>query len=217
MGPQLQDQRRLLPDDLADPYGNAFPYGLDGSFDWAEYRYDPSLTHPDDNFNLMGGHGDERLVAAERALASVSEDPDYNCSHLGAEANGSMLAKYDPIFDPDVVDQITGQVLKPELLKDSKLAMDLGLLNPEPQDPLAFEGDDRFEEIQNEHGKDVAEVFCLIDDSMSYLNGKDELVEQLMSDMIHMMSEEGQEQLFKRLYQELPDKAQERIQMNGIH
>jgi len=81
--------------------------------------------------------------------------------------------------------------------------------------PLA--GDDRYEEISEVHGKDVADVYCFIDDGMSILNGKDELVTDLMADMIHMMSDEGQEQFFKRLYEELPDSVQERIQMNGIH
>jgi hypothetical protein len=193
MGPHLQDQRRLLPDDSNE--ADSFGVSRTGGFDWDTWGYDPSLmVEPDENIilDLLGNRQDERLSAAERALALLNEDPDYDRSHLAAQAMA-----YDPMFDPDVVNQETGEVLKPSL--------------------LAFSGDDRFEEIEAEHGKEVAEVFCLIDDSMSYLNGKDELVENLMSDMIHMMSDEGQENLFKRLFQELPDKAQERIQMNGIH
>jgi PRTRC genetic system protein A len=91
--------------------------------------------------------------------------------------------------------------------------------NPDfdPDVNTTFDCDERYEEVKEEHGKDVADIFCLIDDGMSVLNGKDDLVRNLMSDMIHMMSEEGQEELFRDLYQELPDKAQERIQMNGIH
>jgi PRTRC genetic system protein A len=208
-GPHLQDQRRLLPESPTDPYGNrtaGWPYTAEGGFDWENWQFDPSLVHPDDSFDLTRGRPDERLAAAERALASVNEDPSYDESHLGGqdavrESVHPGLFPYDPRFDPDV-DQATGEIRSAESDADSR---------------LAYSGDERFEEIEPVHGKEVAEIFCLIDDTMSSLSGKDELVESLILDMFHMSTEEGQETLFQRLFQELPEKAQERIQMNGIH
>lgn len=185
-GPHLQDQRRLLPDGPDN-------YGLEGdNFDWASWVYKPE--YPLDR-DLLGGHADIRGDSAERALASLNEDPSYDRSHLGVEVG---LAAYDPRFDPDI-DQATGEIVRPG------------------EDAYGYEGDDRFEEISVEHGKNAAEVFCFIDDTMSALENKDDLLENLMSDMIHMCSDDqAKEKLFRRLFEELPDVAQERIQMNGI-
>ena len=182
MGPQLQDQRRLLP-------------GEPGEGEWKGdfWGFDPSLIHPDDSFYDLVR---EPSAHADRALAYLREDPEFHESHIPG------VAPYDPRFDPDV-NQETGEI-KGRDYSDTHLAL--------------YAGDDRYEEIEAQHGHDVADAYCVIDDMMAALNGKAELVEALMTDMIHMAdTDDEKEALFKRIYQELPDVVQERIQMNGIH
>jgi PRTRC genetic system protein A len=179
-GPHMQARDRGL---LPDGYGNYWEEhsaaaGAGAGFPWESWAFNPDAVDADgiiDTSMLT-------LDKAERALAVLRENPEYEESHLSAHP---QLFPYNPDFDPDA--------------------------------NTTFDCDERYEEVKEVHGKDVADIYCLIDDGMAVLNGKDELVETLMADMIHMMSEEGQEELFKRLYQELPDSAQERIQMNGIH
>lgn len=195
MGPQLQDHRRLLPD------GELSSRDIDWQGDFWGMAHDPSLSHPDDRFDLAAG-GDERMSAAERALAYLREDPEFHESHL---AGG-----YNPLFDPDAVDQATGEIKTLGYRHDTFDASVEGQLG-------MYVGDDRYDEHRDVHGHEVAEAFCIIDDMMPQLDGKDELVETIMADMIHMASPDFKETLFKRLYQELPDEVQERIQMNGIH
>lgn len=191
-GPYLQDQRGLLPGQPSDSRD------IDWQGDFWGLAHDPSLRHPDDNFPLdypLDIGGDERHASAERALAYLREDPEYHGSHIPG------VAQYNPQFDPDV-DQTTGEI-KGRNYEEGHLGM--------------YEGDDRYDAARDEHGHEVAEAYCLIDDMMAHLSGKDELVEVIMSDMIHMATPEFVETLFKRIYQELPDDVQERIQMNGIH
>lgn len=191
MGPQLQDQRRLLPGEPGDSRD------IDWQGDFWGLAKDMSLAHPDDDFGIdLAAGGDERLSAADRALAYLREDPEYQGHH--SEVG---LAEYNPRFDPDV-DQATGEI-KTHRYDESHLGL--------------YAGDDRYDEARDLHGHEVAEAFCIIDDMMAQLDGKDELVENIMADMIHMATDEFKETLFKRLYQELPDQVQERIQMNGIH
>jgi PRTRC genetic system protein A len=189
MGPQLQDQRRLLPGEPGDTRD------IDWQGDFWGLAQDLSLRHPDDSFLDLAEGGDERATAAERALSYLREDPEYPSGVAG-------LAEYNPVFDPDVVDQRTGEI-RGNRYDESHIGL--------------YAGDDRYDEARDLHGHEVAEAFCVIDDMMSQLDGKDELVENIMADMIHMATPGFKETLFKRLYQELPDEVQERIQTNGIH
>lgn len=186
VGPHMRANDRGLLPEHGDPYGNYWTNhplnqpspGANGAFAWDNWTLDPSEIDAD---GLTAGMDDERAEYAERALAVLREDPDYEASHL---AGVPGLAPYNPDFDPD--------------------------------NAHAF-CDDNYIEVKEVHGKDVADIYSFIEDGMSVLNGKDELIQNLMQDMTHMMSEEGQEEFFKSLYHELPQKAQERIQMNGIH
>jgi PRTRC genetic system protein A len=194
-GPHLQNQRGLLPGESWDGRD------IDWQGDFWGMAQNPALSHPDDAWNLTPNGEDERLAYAERALARAFEDPSYDESHLPPAYTGN--AGYNPAFDPDV-DQATGEIRNQTYQDGPGMSM--------------YAGDDRYDEVHAQHGHDTAEAFCLIDDIMANLSGKDELVETIMADMLHMASDgPAMETLFKRLYQELPDEVQERIQMNGIH
>jgi PRTRC genetic system protein A len=142
---------------------------------------------------------------------------DYDRSLIRPDDDfGSLLGGY-----PDERSSSAEQALA-RITEDPDIIVDTGVhLFPydsayDPDVIKPFAGDDRYEEVESEHGKDVADVFCLIDDGMAVLNGKDELVETLMGDMIHMVSEDGQKRIFKRIFEELPQAIQESIQMNGL-
>jgi PRTRC genetic system protein A len=206
-GPHLRagtEDRRSLPDAYGNNWENNIRAGkthIDiGNGEIRDindfWNFDASLIHPNDDFDLTGGLPDERFSSAERALALLNEDPAYD-EHRSTREIEVGVAQYNPQFDPDIPLR--------ERLGEGEL------------DTAMYAGDDRFEEIEGIHGKDVADTFCLIDDCMSTLSGKDDLVKDLMLDMIHMASEGAQAEIFGALFQELPEKAQERIQTNGIH
>jgi hypothetical protein len=51
---------------------------------------------------------------------------------------------------------------------------------------------------------------------MSVLAGKDDLLEELVSDMFELSSEEGQVHIFRQLYDRLPKSAKDKIATNGL-
>lgn len=132
------------------------------------------------------GEQDERAESAERVLAYLREDPEYY--------GGTGLGKTVSVSGEDVKG-------KENLGTQNKL--------------MAFEND-RYDEIAINHGTLVAESYCEIDNHMAFLNGKDDLIKELISDMMHFMSEEGQVELFRDIFNSLPSKEQEKIQMNGL-
>jgi hypothetical protein len=73
-----------------------------------------------------------------------------------------------------------------------------------------------FEELTINHGKDVAVAYCLIDDFMCQLDGKDDLIRDLINDLFQFTSAEGQLQTFRSLYEVLPRKDQEKLAAFGM-
>lgn len=158
---------------------------------------DAISTEPDAHFrgefwgmaSLIGaGEEDERFAAADRALASISEDPSYS--------GGNRLGKTVSVLDED-----GENAAQRESTQIDRLA---AIDNPS------------YDEIAINHGTVVAEAFCDIDNAMAFLNGKDDLLKDLMKDMVQFMSSEGQVAFFRALFSELPSREQEQIQMNGL-
>jgi hypothetical protein len=165
----------------------------EGRFPTAEFLGDMWAMGDEYDFLLPSGYADERFARAERSLSHVTEDPLVGGTHLGERESEGGNGR-----------NINGAANEPSLVEDGQF--DLGYR----------EGDDRFDELIINHGEDVANVFCFIDDTMHVLNGKDDLNKDLMTDMFHLMSEEGQANFFKSLYHELPNKVQEEIQTSGF-
>lgn len=205
-GPHMRAHRRSLHD------GSDRSEALDWQGDF--WGFDRSVMHPDDSFHTdLASGGDERFTAAERALSYLREDPEYNVALPFEKGNPHYEEqgeyRYNPLFDPDVVNQHTGEILDRRYIAED--------FEVDPVGIATYEGDDRYDDARSNYGHEAAEAFCLIDDVMTHLDGKDELIETLMADMIHMASPDFKETLFKRIYQELPDEVQESIQTNGIH
>jgi PRTRC genetic system protein A len=85
-----------------------------------------------------------------------------------------------------------------------------------PGENQLWNGHERFDELMINHGAAVAESYCVIDDFMSSLSGKDALLEELIADMFELSSEEGQADIFKTLVGRLPSRVKEAIQTNGL-
>lgn len=85
-----------------------------------------------------------------------------------------------------------------------------------PGEDSLWNAHERFDELMINHGVAVAESFCVIDDFMSSLSGKDELLEELISDMFELSSEEGQADIFRQLVSRLPSSVKEKIETNGL-
>lgn len=80
----------------------------------------------------------------------------------------------------------------------------------------AFADHPRYEELMVNHGSMVAESFCLIDDFMSSLDGKDGLISDILCDLFQLSSPPGQAQIFKQLYDLLPRREQDKLATFGV-
>ncbi|MNK27621.1 hypothetical protein D3C87_459830 [compost metagenome] len=168
----------------------------------------PITEEPDSGFGEFWGMGaegypggligdeafDERAEAAARAMASLTEDPDYLPGGKFAKG-GDRLGKTVSVVAGDEEANAATQT--------------------EGERIMSFENP-RYDEIAVNHGTLVAEVFVDIDNNMSFLAGKDNLLKDLMADMTNLMSDEGQAEFFRDMYQSLPSKEKEKIQMNGL-
>ena len=74
----------------------------------------------------------------------------------------------------------------------------------------------RFSEVAINHGTKVARAWFVIDQAMSELDGKDEMLAELMSDMFELNSDVGQGDVIRALYNRLSPREQARIQVEGL-
>ncbi len=73
-----------------------------------------------------------------------------------------------------------------------------------------------YELVHAQHGTDVADTWHDISNTMYVLQGKDDLITELVTDMFNLMGEEGQLKLFRELFQHLSGRSQTMISTNGI-
>jgi PRTRC genetic system protein A len=92
------------------------------------------------------------------------------------------------------------------------------VLGMDEEDPVGgpSENGELYEQVHAIHGTDVADSWYAIDQEMGALNGKNELVMGLMSDMFEMISESEQPKLIRKFFQNLSPRQQEHIQQNGL-
>lgn len=148
----------------------------------------------------MGGPVDEINSDADRALIRALEDPEMDSQ--GVLPLGKHWAG------------LAGNV-------DESLNVDAGPADPLLNDGVPGETSDwgqheRFDELAINHGVAAAESFCVIDDFMPSLSEKDELIEELVSDMFELASEQGQADIFKAIVDRLPSSVKEHLQTNGL-
>lgn len=78
------------------------------------------------------------------------------------------------------------------------------------------EVDEHYEALAVVHGVEVADAWWGIDKEMVVLEGKDNIIKELASDMVALMSEPGQVELLKKIFENLAPKEKEKIQTFGI-
>lgn len=189
VGPHLRDGfGGFYSDPLSDDYDDVYEGRLpiDGSL-WGQ------------PWDLLGGHGDERF-------ARITEDPSTpSANSRDINIGGAGLGK-------------TNGELAKNNLRNETLEVEAGSPGFDDNDGALslMAGHDRYDEIAINHGASVADSYCLIDDCMGPLSGKDELLEELIFDMFELSSDEGQAKLFRQLYDRLPTSVQEKLAMNGF-
>jgi PRTRC genetic system protein A len=159
-----------------------------------KWTYDPK--HP-----LVGISGQDEINASA----------DANLARALGEADETPLGKSQLQYQQQARQERSGNVfgLSQEEIEE--------LTDPVGAQPF-IEGTDSglYELIAFNHGPDVADAWHDIDQAMSVLNGKDELLAGLMSDMFCIISEDGQGKVFRDLYHSLSHREQERIGSNGL-
>lgn len=74
----------------------------------------------------------------------------------------------------------------------------------------------RFDEIACNKGLEAATGFCVISDLMASVDGNDDLVEELVTDMAMMMNGDKRGAIIRSLYSSLPESERERFATNGF-
>jgi hypothetical protein len=143
----------------------------------------------EEGWDLLGGYSDDRF-------ARVTEDP----------TEGQSLGKTN------------GELVKNNARNNATLEIETSSPGSDDKDGSLslMAGHDRYDELAINHGESVADAYCLTDDCMSVLAGKDDLLEELVADMFELSSEEGQVHIFRQLYDRLPKSAKDKIATNGL-
>ena len=74
----------------------------------------------------------------------------------------------------------------------------------------------RFDELVINKGLEAATSFCVISDLMASVDGNDDLVEELVTDMAMMMDGSKRSSIIRALYSSLPESDRDRIATNGL-
>lgn len=75
---------------------------------------------------------------------------------------------------------------------------------------------DRFDELTVNHGQKVAFSFCGCSELMVELDGKEELLQELISDMAGLMNGPQRARALRAIYDILPDSERDKIHSNGF-
>jgi hypothetical protein len=190
----------------------------------------------------QGSSGEGRSVKASGTPSGERAGP-YVRGRLPLTLDGDFWGMADDVYGSDQINSEADRALARALSDDSQGELSLGKtwagpanerlgnesrlsVEAGPADPLLDDGvpgedsmwgsHERFDELMINHGSAVAESYCVIDDFMSSLSGKDELLEELISDMFELSSEEGQADIFRQLVSRLPNSVKEKLQTNGL-
>lgn len=119
-------------------------------------------------------------------------DPNFGVNHLREDVNGE---------EPDPVGKPSGELY---LGDGSRFSQEDTSTDPE------------YEAIAAIHGTDVADAWWDIAHSMSTLDGKDELNQELICDMIGLTTDEGQLKIFREIYQRLSPNNRLKVETHGL-
>ncbi len=153
--------------------------------------------------------------AAESALAVVVENPnakeEADQTHLGKSLKPAAVTLPG---NPNIQVWEMGHASPAvhQHFNSSQSAMRQSLI----EETLGYLGDGRYEAIAVNDGPVVANAWAQIDDAMSMLNGKDDLLAGLVQDMFNLTSVEGQLKLYRSLHSQLSSRDQETLAQNGF-
>lgn len=153
--------------------------------------------------------------------SSVSVVANAQTAEQGSGFNVYDFMNGNPDEELSLTDLILGrqaQVMAQEALLDhtGQPLMDQGSLLDTSEGESTIMDNIRFDELMINKGGRVATSFCDINDRMVDLEGEDELLVELASDMVGLMEEEHKNVFFRQIYQSLSQREKDKIAQNGL-
>jgi hypothetical protein len=181
----------------------------------------------EDDFLSSPGAYDE---AWTRHMSSISGS--HQGLELGSDAGGVEDIALSTVGEAEDMSDVTTRVARGVILGHDGQPLlsdeDEELLGPNSPEDLrinAESAEDDGEEVQVgaiyealavEYGTDIADAYEDIDSAMTELEGQDELLKNLASDMIGLMADETRVVMFRAMYSLLPEKEKEKLATSGF-